>query len=343
MKFAMFDTKPYDIPGFDKYGKEAGYEFTYFENHLTMDTVKLAQGFDGVVIFVNDIVDQAIVDTLFSYGIKIILLRCAGFNNVDSKAAYGKIHIYRVPAYSPESVAEHAMAMLLTSIRRIHKAYIRTRDFNFSLNGLVGFDLYGKTVGVVGTGRIGKCFIDICRGFKMNIIAYDKFPDPNYDVKYVSLEELFKESDIISLHCPLTDENTHMINKDSIDQMKKGVAIVNTSRGALINTEDLIEGIKEKKVGAACLDVYEEENNIFYHDFSNHIVNDDTLTRLISLPNVIVTAHQGFLTVEALDAIAKATVDNIKTFYAGEVSQNEICYHCPHVEDCKKKRKERCF
>nr|MCR5231163.1 2-hydroxyacid dehydrogenase [Acholeplasmatales bacterium] len=305
------------------------FDIKYFETKLTLDTVSLAKGCQAVCVFVNDIIDKALIDELIKLNINLVALRCAGYNNVDVDYADGKIHVVRVPAYSPEAVAEHAMAMLLTSIRRIHKAFIRTRDFNFSLNGLTGFNLYGKTVGVVGTGKIGKAFIKICQGFSMNIIAYDKFPDPNLNIKYVSMDELFKESDIISFHCPLTDENRHIVNEDTIKKMKKGVTIINTSRGALINSIDLLNGIKDRKIGAACLDVYEEESDIFFHDFSQHIINDDTLARLISMPNVIVTSHQAFLTNEALNNIASTTLNNIAEFINIGKSNNEICYKCP--------------
>ena len=293
--------------------------------------------------FVNDIITKEVIDILYSYNIKLIALRCAGFNNVDIKSAFGKIHVYRVPAYSPYAVAEHAMALLLTSNRRIHKAYIRTRDYNFSLNELTGVDLYNKTMGVIGTGKIGKVFINICKGFGMNVIAYDKYPDKNLDIEYVELDELFKRSDFISLHCPLTDENKHMINQESIKLMKKGVGIINTSRGGLINGEDLLRGIKERKIGFACLDVYEEEGDLFYEDKSGHILDDDTLRSLISMPNVIITSHQAFLTKEALSNIADTTTQNILNYFKGEVSDNEICYHCANIENCKKKRNLKCF
>ena len=317
MKLAFFDTKSYDVPGFDRYAVPAGIEIKYYEPNLNRDTVTLANGFDAVCVFVNDTVDAEVVEKLYHMGVKAIALRCAGFNNVDIKACEGKLRVFRVPAYSPHAVAEHAMALLLTINRRTHKAYIRTRDFNFSLQGLAGFDLYGKTVGVIGTGKIGRVFADICKGFGMNILAYDKFPAADSGLNYVELPELFAKSDIISLHCPLTDETRHIINADSIAQMRKGVIIINTSRGALVNTEDLINGIKEKQVGAACLDVYEEEGDLFYEDYSGHIVQDDKLVRLISMPNVIVTSHQAFLTQEALDSIASTTVDNLKQFFAG--------------------------
>ena len=328
MKLAFFDTKSYDIPGFDRYAVPAGIEVKYYEPNLNRDTVSLANGFDAVCVFVNDTVDAVVVEKLYKMGVKAIVLRCAGFNNVDIKACDGKLRVFRVPAYSPHAVAEHAMALLLTINRRTHKAYIRTRDFNFSLQGLAGFDLYGKTVGVIGTGKIGRVFADICKGFGMTVLAYDKFPAANTGLNYVELPELFEKSDIISLHCPLTEETRHIINADSIAMMKKGVTIINTSRGVLVNTEDLITGIKDRKVGAACLDVYEEEGDLFYEDYSGHIVEDDKLVRLIAMPNVIVTSHQAFLTNEALDNIAATTVNNLTRFFSGDPdTSTEVCYH----------------
>lgn len=328
MKLAFFDTKPYDIPGFDRYAVPVGIEVKYFEPNLNEDTVSLAAGFDAVCVFVNDTVNAAVVDKLYQLGIQVIVLRCAGFNNVDIRACRGKLRVFRVPAYSPHAVAEHAMALLLTINRRTHKAYIRTREFNFSLQGLAGFDLYGKTVGIIGTGKIGRVFADICKGFGMNILAYDKFPAADSGLHYVMLPELFEKSDIISLHCPLTEETNHLIDAKSIARMKKGVTIINTSRGGLINTEDLITGIKEKKVGAACLDVYEEEGDLFYEDFSGHIVQDDKLVRLIAMPNVIVTSHQAFLTTEALDNIASTTVNNLVKFFSGNPdAATEVVYN----------------
>lgn len=326
INFAFFDTKPYDKSAFDRYGDKYGITFKYFETKLTEDTVNLAKNFDGVCVFVNDNINSAVIDRLCKFGIKTIALRCAGFNNIDMKYASGKIHILRVPAYSPYAVAEHAMAMLLTSIRRIHKAYIRTKDFNFSLNNLTGFDLHGKTVGVIGTGKIGKVFIDICRGFGMEILAYDKFPTTNSKIKYVSLDILFSASDIISLHCPLTDETRHIISQDSLEKCKEGVIIINTSRGGLVDAEALLNGIKSRKVGAACLDVYEEESDLFFEDFSGHILEDDILARLISMPNVLVTSHQAFLTEEALSNIAETTSKNISDFFENGSCANEICY-----------------
>lgn len=325
MKLAFFDTKPYDIPGFDRYAPEYGIEIKYFDANLNRDTVSLARGFDAVCIFVNDSADAFVVETLWELGVKVIVLRCAGFNNVDIRACRGKLRVFRVPAYSPHAVAEYAMAMLLTVNRRVHKAYIRTRDFNFSLNGLVGFDLCGKTVGIIGTGKIGRAFAEICQGFGMRVLAYDKFPGTG--LRYVSLPELFREADVISLHCPLTEENHHLIDREAISRMKPGVVLVNTSRGALINTEDLIAALRNKQVGAACLDVYEEEGDLFYEDFSGKIVRDDTLVRLISMPNVIVTSHQGYLTREALDNIAAATVRNLAKFAAGAPDEStEVLY-----------------
>lgn len=339
MKIAFFDTKPYDKPSFEKYGAEYGVTFKYFETKLTEDTAELAKGFDGVCAFVNDTVNAAVIDILSSSGVNVLALRCAGFNNVDMKYAFGRLHVLRVPAYSPYAVAEHAIALLLTSIRRIHKAYIRSRDFNFSLSGLTGFDLRGKTVGVVGTGKIGRVFIEICRGFGMNVLAYDKYPakdlEENGSVKYVDMNELLEKSDIISLHCPLTDETHHLIDKDALLKCKKGVVLINTSRGALVDAEALLNGIKSRHVGAACLDVYEEESDIFFEDNSGHIMEDDTLARLISMPNVIVTSHQAFLTEEALSNIAETTVRNIVDFFENGRCENELCYRFGETEDCK--------
>ena len=339
MKIAFFDAKPYDKPSFEKYGAELGVEYKYFDTKLSEDTVDLANGFDGVCVFVNDTVNAAVVDRLHAMGIKIIALRCAGFNNVDIEHAYGKIHVLRVPAYSPYAVAEHTMALLLTSIRRIHKAYIRTRDFNFSLAGMTGFDLHSKTVGVIGTGRIGRVFIDICRGFGMNVLAYDKYPTDGLDngdtIRYVTLDDLFKNSDIISLHCPLTEETYHVINRESLQKCKRGVIILNTSRGALVDAEDLLDAIKSRRVGAACLDVYEEEADFFFQDFSGHILDDDVLARLISMPNVIVSSHQAFLTEEALSNIAETTTQNIVDMVRKGLCKNELCYRSGAVEDCK--------
>ena len=327
MKIAFFDTKSYDKVSFEELGIQNDIEFKFFETKLNEDTVRLASGYDGVCIFVNDTANKAVIDALYEYGVKMIVLRCAGFNNVDLKAAEGKITIVRVPAYSPYAVAEHTMALLLTSVRRIHKAFVRTKSFNFSLSDLTGFDLYGKTVGVIGTGKIGKIFINICKGFGMNVLAYDKYPESSADINYVELDELFGKSDIISLHCPLTDETYHIIDKSSIKKMKRGVIVVNTSRGALIDADDLLEGIKARHIGGACLDVYEEESDFFFEDYSSHIVEDDVLARLISMPNVLVTSHQAFLTEEALSNIAQTSVENILELFNTGKCKNEVLLH----------------
>ncbi len=354
IRISFFDAKDYDTESFErelplfreKHPEMPECEMKFFDTRLSMDTVNLAKDSDVVCIFVNDLVDGGMAETLRNMGVRLLALRCAGYNNVDVEACYGKIHVVRVPAYSPYAVAEHAVALLMTSIRRIHKAYIRTRDFNFSLNGLTGFDLHGKCVGVIGTGKIGACFIRICQGFGMRVLAFDKFPNPALQesgVEYVSLAEIWAQSDIISLHCPLTDETKHMINAESIAAMKKGVVILNTSRGGLIDSEALLDGIKSRKVGAACLDVYEEESNIFFHDFSGHIVEDDTLARLISMPNVIVSSHQAFLTQEALANIAETTFGNILSFFSTGVSENELCYKCGRLAECRMEHLEKCF
>lgn len=344
MKLAFFDTKPYDVPGFEAHSRNTDLEIKFFETHLNEDTVSLAAGFDAVCVFVNDVVNAKVVDRLYELGVRAIALRCAGFNNVDIHACFGKIHVFRVPAYSPYAVAEHAMAMLLCVNRRIHKAYNRTREFNFSLSGLAGFDLHGKTVGVIGTGKIGRVFIDICKGFGMQVLAYDKFPVKDAPYTYVELPELLEKADVISLHCPLTYETYHMINGMAIGMMKPGAVIVNTSRGALIDTEALIDGLKSGRVGAACLDVYEEEGDLFYEDNSGHVVQDDRLVRLIAMPNVIVTSHQAFLTGEALENIASTTVDNLLRFFGGENNpETEVCYLCGQQNNCRKKRNEKCF
>ena len=339
MKIAFFDTKPYDKAAFDGCAAGKDMEIKYYETKLNEDTVGLAAGADAVCVFVNDTVNATVIDRLCALGVKVVALRCAGFNNVDMRYAFGKIHVLRVPAYSPYAVAEHTMALLLTSVRRIHKAYIRTRDFNFSLAGMTGVDLHGKTVGVVGTGRIGQAFIAICLGFGMKVLAYDKFPAASLAkeerVRYVSLDTLFSESDVISLHCPLTEETYHLIDEAALEKCKKGVVLLNTSRGALVDAEALLSAIKARKVGAACLDVYEEESDLFFEDLSGHILEDDLLARLISMPNVIVTSHQAFLTKEALDSIAETTLENLRGFFENAECPNELCYRGGTAEDCK--------
>ena len=344
IRVAFFDAKPYDKPSFEHYGALRGIQFRFLETKLNEDTAELARGCDAVCVFVNDTVNASVIEKLHALGVRLIALRSAGYNNVDVRAAFGKLHVVHVPAYSPYSVAEHAMALLLTSVRRIHKAYNRTREFNFSLNGLTGFDLHGKTAGVIGTGKIGRIFASICQGFGMKVLAYDRYPAQDSGIEYVSLDELLAESDVISLHCPLNDETRHMIDAAAIDKMKKGAIIVNTSRGGLLDAEALLEGIKARKIGAACLDVYEEEADIFFEDRSGHILDDDLLSRLISMPNVIVTSHQAFLTEEALNNIAETTVDNILSYFENDgICDNELCYHCGHIEQCKKERRQRCF
>lgn len=324
-KLAFFDTKPYDKVWFEKLKDEYNVEIKYFETKLNGDTAYLAKGCDGVVCFVNDSVNKEVIDIFTMLGIKLVALRCAGFNNVDLDYANNKITVVRVPAYSPYAVAEFATGLLLTLVRKIHRAHFRTRDYNFSINGLTGFDLHGKTVGVVGTGKIGKVFIDIMKGFGTKIIAYDPYPDKNLDVEYAEIDELFKRSDIISLHCPLTKETHHIIRKEKIDIMKDGVVLINTSRGALIKAEDLLDGLKSMKIKGACLDVYEEESEFFFEDFSGEIIQDDVLARLLSLPNVVITSHQAFLTEEALQNIAKTTLSNIDDYFSGKELVNEVC------------------
>ncbi|NLJ88515.1 MAG: 2-hydroxyacid dehydrogenase [Epulopiscium sp.] len=342
-KICFFDTKPYDKIYFDSLKEKYDIEIEYFEPKLGPKTAFMAKEFEVVVAFVNDTIDKKTIDILYENGTRLIAMRCAGYNNIDFKAAYGKIHVVRVPEYSPYAVAEHAMALLLSLNRKIHKAYIRTRDFNFSLNGLTGFDLHGKTIGVIGTGKIGRVFIDICKGFGMKVIAYDPYPIKNSNIDYVSLEELFKESDLISLHCPLTKDTFHMINEDAIKIMKKGVYIINTSRGALIDSEALLEGLKSEKIGGACLDVYEEESELFYEDMSYVVIHDDILARIISMPNVIVTSHQAFLTKEALHNIAETTLINCRDFFNDKVLENEVCYQCGKGQACLRQKNKRCF
>jgi D-lactate dehydrogenase len=343
-KIAFFDTKPYDREYFDKYN--TGYKIKYLESKLGPDTARLAQGCSAVCAFVNDTIDAETIDVLSGLGVKAIAMRCAGYNNVDMKHAYKKLNIMRVPAYSPYAVAEHAAALLLALNRKTHKAYNRTRDFNFSISGLTGFDLNGKTAGIIGTGKIGQVFINICKGFGMKVIAYDPFPLKDSDIEYTDLDTLFGRSDIISLHCPLTEQTKHIINKESLSKMKTGAVIINTSRGQLIESEALLEALKSKKIRGAGLDVYEEESDLFFEDKSGSIIDDDTLSILVTLPNVIITSHQAFLTEEALSAIAQVTLKNLDQFFAGEPLDNEICYQCkdrPASVECRKNMHGRCF
>jgi len=326
INIAFFDTKPYDEQSFNRFNTK--YNIKYFENKLNAETARLAEGCEGIIAFVNDIIDAITINKLTKLGVKIIALRSAGYNNVDIVAAHEKITIVRVPAYSPYAVAEHTMALLLTLNRKIHKAYNRTRDFNFSLSRLIGFDMHNKTIGIIGTGKIGQVLMDICHGFGMNVIAYDIYPSKDKQINYVELEELFERSDIISLHCPLTEQTKHIINEKTFSMMKDGVYIVNTSRGGLIESDALLKALKVGKVKGACLDVYEEESDIFFEDFSSTIINDDILSLLLSLPNVIITSHQGFLTEEALEKIARVTLDNLDQFFSNLPLENEICYKC---------------
>lgn len=328
MRITFYGTKPYDKESFDKVNADFNFDIHYHKGHLKADNVILAQGSDAACIFVNDTADAAIINALVDEGVGLLALRCAGFNNVDLRAAQGRLPVVRVPAYSPYAVAEHAVALMLSLNRKIHRAYWRTRDGNFSLHGLLGFDMYGKTAGIIGTGKIARILIHILKGFGMHILAYDPYPDEQYakdaGIVYVPLDELYHCSDIISLHCPLTDTTRYMINENSINKMKENVMIINTGRGQLIHTNDLIEGLKEKKIGAAGLDVYEEEGEYFYEDKSDKIIDDDVLARLLSFNNVIVTSHQGFFTREALHNIARTTLQNIADFGEGKELVNEV-------------------
>ena len=344
-KIIFFDSKPYDRCFFEGANKDYNYEIKHYKGHLNIDTVLFTAGYDVVCAFVNDVIDKDVINFLKKNKVKLIALRCAGYNNVDLKSAYGNIHVVRVPGYSPYAVAEHAIALILSLNRKTHRAYYRTRDGNFSINGLLGFDLYQKTAGVIGIGKIGKCLIDILKGFGIRVLAFDLYPDEKYalekGIEYVDLKKLYSESDVISLHCPLTPETHHLINKESISQMKKGVMIINTGRGDLVNTKDLIKGLKNGQIGSAGLDVYEEESDYFFEDFSSSMISDDVLARLMTFPNVLITSHQGFFTTEALTNIASTTLENIKEFVDGGYLKNEICYQCD--KKCRKKQNKRCF
>lgn len=344
-KIAFFDAKPYDRKSFTEVNKDFEFDITYFDVHLNEQTAVLCDGFDGICVFVNDSISAPVINEAIQQGVKIIALRCAGYNNVDFKVAYGKIHVVRVPAYSPYAVAEHAAALMLSLNRKIYKAYHRVRDGNFSINGLLGFDMHGKTAGVVGTGKIGKCLISILKGFGMNVLAHDPRPDQEYaqetGISYASLETIYKESDIISLHCPLSKETEYMISAAAIKQMKTGVMLINTSRGKLVDTHALINGLKSGKIGSAGLNVYEEESEYFFEDRSLELIADDILARLLTFPNVLMTSHQGFFTNEALRNIALTTLNNFKEFFAGGYLKNEICYQCDKT--CRKKENKRCF
>jgi D-lactate dehydrogenase len=349
LSVAFFDAKQYDIDFFKKANEAFGMEIHFLAEKLNPATAQLTAGFDAVVAFVNDDLSVKTISILKDKGIKLIAMRSAGYNNVDLRAAYEAIHVVRVPAYSPHAVAEHAVALLLTLNRKTHRAYYRTRDGNFTLSGLMGFDLNGHVAGIVGTGKIGRITAEILRGFGMRVLVSDPYEDREWAAKcgaeYVSRDELFRQADVISLHCPLTPETNHLINAETIAMLKDGVILVNTGRGALVDTKALIEGLKSGKVGSAGLDVYEEEDDYFFEDFSVRGVADDVLARLLTFPNVLVTAHQAFFTREALDAIAATTLGNIAAYFERGELPNEVCYRCAQGAqgDCQRKRTGRCF
>ncbi|MCD6337385.1 MAG: 2-hydroxyacid dehydrogenase [Candidatus Marinimicrobia bacterium] len=344
-KIAFFDTKPYDKRSFEEVNKAFNFKIKYFKTRLSNETVELTDGYDAVCAFVNDELDKYVLDHLKKNGVELIALRCAGYNNVDLKHAYKRVHVLRVPGYSPYSVAEHASALIAALNRKTHRAYYRTRDGNFSIEGLMGFDQHGKTAGIIGTGKIGQCLISILKGYGMRILAYDLFPNHEYaektGIEYTDFKTLYRESEVISLHCPLTPETHYLINDETIDMMKPGVILINTGRGQLINTLALIKGLKSGKIGGAGLDVYEEEAKYFFEDFSNSAISDDVLARLMTFPNVLITSHQGFFTKEALKSIAETTLQNIRDFFDDKILQNEICYNCSG--NCVKPGKKRCF
>ena len=327
IKIAFFDTKEYDKKIFNQYNKDYGYDITYFETTLNAETAPLTKGFDAVCVFVHDKVDKKTLKILKENGIKLIALRCAGFNNVDLENK-GDIRVVRVPQYSPYAVAEHAVALLLNITRKLYKSYQRTRKYNFTLDGLLGFDIHGKTVGVIGTGKIGKVFIKIMKGFGTNVIAYDLYQDEKASkelgFEYVDLDELYAKSDIISLHCPLTPETEKIINSQSIKKMKKGVILINCSRGKLIDTKSLIKEMETGKIGGVGLDVYEDEDEFFLRDMSNSYKRDNNLSILLSMPNLIITSHQAFFTSEALNKIASDTCKNIQQICKDEECENEL-------------------
>ncbi|MDG5800046.1 2-hydroxyacid dehydrogenase [Marinilabiliaceae bacterium ANBcel2] len=327
-KIALFSAKSYDKEYFERFKPSEEVQIRCFKSALNEDTTELAKGYDVVCVFVNDQISETVLKCLKEHGTKLIALRCAGFNNVDLEAAHKLgIKVVRVPAYSPSAVAEHAMALILTLNRKTHKAYNRVREGNFSLERLTGFNIYKKTIGVVGTGKIGKAFCDICLGFGAKVIAYDLYPDKELESKgvtYASIEDVFKKSDIISLHCPLNSDTKHMINKDAFDIMKNGVMIINTSRGGLVDTKAAIKALKKHKLGYLGIDVYEQEEDLFFHDHSESIIEDEMIMRLISFPNVLITSHQAFFTDEALEQITTTTYQNITDFFNGKELKNEV-------------------
>lgn len=329
MKIAFFSSKIYDKIYFNRYNTY--HELKYFENPLNAESVDLTNGYDGVCVFVNDQLNAEVIAQLAARNIKIIALRCAGFNNVDLQAAQKQgIAVVRVPAYSPHAVAEHAVALIMTLNRKTHKAYNRVREGNFSLERLTGFDLYGKTVGVVGTGKIGEAFAFIMKGFGCKVLAYDIHPNPvliNAGIQFVELDELFAQSDVISLHCPLTPQTNRLINSKSLEKMKPNAMLINTSRGGLIDTKAVINALKNGKLGYLGIDVYEQEADLFFNDFSESIIQDDMLMRLMSFPNVLITAHQGFFTEEALTQIAQVTLQNLSDFENNQLSETTTLVH----------------
>ncbi len=355
VRIAFFDTKPYDRNYFEAGARQEEFsdmrfEFSFFESKLNPATAALAKGHEVVCAFVNDKLDAETIEALSAGGVKLIALRCAGYNNVNLQAVWGKIHVVRVPAYSPHAVAEHAAALLQTLNRRIHTAYNRTRDGNFTLTGLVGRDLYGKTAGIIGTGKIGKILATILHGFGMKILLDDLYPDQAFAQsiggEYVSRERLYAESDVISLHCPLTPENKYMINAETLKLMKKSAIVINTGRGGLIDTKALVDALKNGKIRGAGLDVYEEEDQYFFEDKSMEPIRDDVLARLIQFPNVLLTSHQAFLTEEALGEIARVSLDNVRRWKKGEPQINEICYRCVDAgkaSSCAKTTEGRCW
>jgi D-lactate dehydrogenase len=347
LRIAFFDTKPYDRDYFDRHLQNAAIEITYFTARLDAATAPLVKGFDAVCAFVNDRIDAGTANILAENGVKLVGLRCAGYNNIDLKAVFGRIHVVRVPAYSPHAVAEFAIALLLSLNRKTHRAYYRTRDANFTLNGLCGIDLHGKTAGVIGTGKIGRITAQILKGFGMEVLVADPHPDAAWataaGVTVVELDELFRRADVLSLHCPLTPATRHLINAETLALMKPTAMIINTGRGGLINTKALIAALKDRTIGGAALDVYEEEENYFFEDHSLQAIDDDVLARLLTFPNVLVTSHQAFFTEEALTAIAKTTIENIQQFFAKNELPNEICYHCSASSPCPRDKTGRCF
>ncbi|MEO1561185.1 MAG: 2-hydroxyacid dehydrogenase [Cyanobacteria bacterium J06632_19] len=328
MKIAVFSSKKYDRHFLSEANSDYGHELVFFEPKLSGETTALAAGFPAVCAFINDQVDRHTISAIAEQGTKLIALRSAGFNNVDIKAATELgITVVRVPAYSPYAVAEHAAGLILTLNRKYHRAYSRVRESNFSLNGLLGFDLHNSTVGIVGTGKIGMCFARIMKGFGCNLLAYDIYQNPEcleMGVKYVELSQLLATSDIVSLHCPLTPDSYHMINAQTIEQFKSGAMLINTSRGGLIDTKAVIDALKSQKLGYVGLDVYEQEGDLFFEDLSQEVIQDDIFERLLTFPNVVITAHQAFFTKNALQNIAQTTINNISDFEKTGKCENTV-------------------